>query len=302
MCSTVITCPLCSQPNFTSINSLQISLIKVTNRPLACPICNEVVLGLDKLTIHLVSHTITYDHEEINLTTDQFVGKTNATTTLIDPIAYTSTSDDITQQTKNFHGSNQGQCLPSITDDPIYTNDIQYIQPAQYSQNDPSTSIVSFQQPSPTCDLREIKTNNLCDICGIHFDSTDLLKMHNELFHDFENKPKPKEFQCHLCTRNFKAKGSLRVHYRVVHMGLSRINQLNKSERNEQKSENPYSVTQSIVPNSDETGVYSPTSSTSINSPCLDTQPTKTWECDICAKSFTTKYFLKKHKRLHTGL
>lgn len=25
------------------------------------------------------------------------------------------------------------------------------------------------------------------------------------------------------------------------------------------------------------------------------------WDCDVCKKSFTTKYFLKKHKRLHTG-
>ncbi|KAF2366665.1 Lipid transport protein N-terminal [Trinorchestia longiramus] len=27
----------------------------------------------------------------------------------------------------------------------------------------------------------------------------------------------------------------------------------------------------------------------------------KPWECDVCKKCFTTKYFLKKHKRLHTG-
>ncbi|XP_047735876.1 uncharacterized protein LOC108677321 isoform X2 [Hyalella azteca] len=27
----------------------------------------------------------------------------------------------------------------------------------------------------------------------------------------------------------------------------------------------------------------------------------KQWECEVCKKCFTTKYFLKKHKRLHTG-
>ena len=29
---------------------------------------------------------------------------------------------------------------------------------------------------------------------------------------------------------------------------------------------------------------------------------TKIWSCEVCAKSFTTKYFLKKHNRLHTGI
>lgn len=40
-----------------------------------------------------------------------------------------------------------------------------------------------------------------------------------------------------------------------------------------------------------------------VNDAKMATSPdqSKSWICDICTKSFTTKYFLKKHKRLHTG-
>ncbi|CAG5095515.1 Similar to ZFP28: Zinc finger protein 28 homolog (Homo sapiens) [Cotesia congregata] len=33
----------------------------------------------------------------------------------------------------------------------------------------------------------------------------------------------------------------------------------------------------------------------------LKTHEAKQWECDVCSKMFTTEYFLKKHKRLHSG-
>lgn len=33
----------------------------------------------------------------------------------------------------------------------------------------------------------------------------------------------------------------------------------------------------------------------------LKTHEGKQWECETCSKMFTTKYFLKKHKRLHSG-
>lgn len=43
---------------------------------------------------------------------------------------------------------------------------------------------------------------------------------------------------------------------------------------------------QNNIPSSCETSVKSP----------------KVFQCDECKKTFTTKYFLKKHKRLHTGV
>lgn len=42
-------------------------------------------------------------------------------------------------------------------------------------------------------------------------------------------------------------------------------------------------------------------SSVPVSSPFAKGNEQKQWNCDICFKSFTTKYFLKKHKRLHTG-
>lgn len=59
MCSTSVLCPLCAVPSFGSIDALQQRLIKAANGPLACPFanCKEMFLGLDKLTIHLFTHT-----------------------------------------------------------------------------------------------------------------------------------------------------------------------------------------------------------------------------------------------------
>ncbi|XP_012262237.2 zinc finger protein 267 [Athalia rosae] len=58
MCAKLLACPLCSQPAFLTLDALRSGLISVATRPLACPVCNEILLGVDKLTIHLFSHTI----------------------------------------------------------------------------------------------------------------------------------------------------------------------------------------------------------------------------------------------------
>lgn len=54
----MVTCPLCCRPGFTSSDSLRLALVDVTTRKLSCPICKDIVIGLDKFTIHLFSHSI----------------------------------------------------------------------------------------------------------------------------------------------------------------------------------------------------------------------------------------------------
>ena len=60
---TVLLCPLCSQPRFNTLESLRLSLINAATQSISCPICNDVLMGLDKLTIHLFGHTLNQNPE-----------------------------------------------------------------------------------------------------------------------------------------------------------------------------------------------------------------------------------------------
>lgn len=66
MCARLLACPLCSQPGFLTLDALRTGLVSVATRPLACPVCNEILLGIDKLTIHLFGHTI--NSNNLNIT------------------------------------------------------------------------------------------------------------------------------------------------------------------------------------------------------------------------------------------
>ncbi|XP_043477035.1 zinc finger protein 624 [Leptopilina heterotoma] len=66
MCARLLACPLCSQPGFLTLDALRTGLVSVATRPLACPVCNEVLLGIDKLTIHLFGHTINTNNLNVN--------------------------------------------------------------------------------------------------------------------------------------------------------------------------------------------------------------------------------------------
>ena len=64
MCSE-LSCPLCCLSNFPDIETFKLNLIKVNSKPIKCPLCNEVLLGLDKLTIHLFGHSLPKDEKPI---------------------------------------------------------------------------------------------------------------------------------------------------------------------------------------------------------------------------------------------
>lgn len=271
----MLSCPLCCHSNFHSVESLRISLIKVTNRPLICPICNEILLGLDKLTIHLFSHSIGSESDVV------VIEKSRKTT---------NESLKTVRKIKNYKSTVE----PSVT---------------------------------------EVN----CDMCTVGFKNETVLAMHTSLLHNNKNlnTEDPPKFQCHLCSKFFKMKGSLKVHLRVVHLGF--INK--KIEDKKIKSSPTATVTSSSVPKNSVTvknisellnappatqiidddkfllinkieNVNSSVCSDNRNSCSENNKLTtistggdsvKIWECDTCAKSFTTKYFLKKHKRLHTG-
>lgn len=55
---TVLLCPLCSQPRFNNLESLRVSLVNAATQSISCPICDDILMGLDKLTIHLFGHTL----------------------------------------------------------------------------------------------------------------------------------------------------------------------------------------------------------------------------------------------------
>ncbi|XP_044752898.1 zinc finger protein 239-like isoform X2 [Coccinella septempunctata] len=111
----------------------------------------------------------------------------------------------------------------------------------------------------------------ICEICDFTFNDQTILELHKKLIHPI-NPDKGSgiyNFHCHLCTKKFKMRGSLMVHLRVVHYGFS----------------------------GSAVGKNTIKLFCNANKEALPKQ----WECDICYKMFTTKYFLKKHKRLHTG-
>lgn len=64
------------------------------------------------------------------------------------------------------------------------------------------------------------KTGSECYPCSIFFPNATLLKLHNELVHGDNKTQESFKYQCHLCQKKFKMKGSLSIHQQMAHRSL----------------------------------------------------------------------------------
>uniref|UniRef100_A0A182HKI0 C2H2-type domain-containing protein n=2 Tax=Anopheles arabiensis TaxID=7173 RepID=A0A182HKI0_ANOAR len=375
MCTKSLSCILCGQPNFPSIDALRVSLLKVTARPLKCPICGDELLGLDKLTIHLFGHS---------LLEDQQAERTPATEQATNDGTGSSQSSTTTFASSSF------KTLRKVRKKAAHETEVKH-------RNGGDSGRAAGGKMSPALENSQAaagcSTNaNHCSECDVVFRNSALLKMHREVFHDSSNIAPvtptrdgvfDKRFHCHICPKEFKMKGSLKIHMRVVHdagskkicldadsattaraiessshMATNAVGVGNSGECTPangptmvpmqmlfQSQLSPATAEANSVPASSETHiiqiidprqlaqvVYLPPNSDtqqislpstagvaqqardSFSLPSSPQQPhqqqqhgqqghenAKQWECEVCRKSFTTKYFLKKHNRLHTG-
>ncbi|XP_058116990.1 zinc finger protein Xfin [Anopheles ziemanni] len=379
MCTKVLSCILCGQPNFPNVDALRVSLLKVTARPLKCPICGDELLGLDKLTIHLFGHSLLEDHQ----------GAPNRQEVADE--GNSIKSDSIRNDTSGSKAEGSSKSLRKVRRREPSSE-------AEVKRSENGTDI-GLGKMSPAGG--PLGGSNYCSMCDVEFRNPALLKMHQEVFHEngaAATSPArlgggDKRFVCHICPKEFKMKGSLKIHMRVVHAdgpkklcleGTHRANITHGRSsttttaveaaprnndvmaKNDQLIPSPMSlqmldqhqniaifhppaasadgigvpppephIIQIIDPRQLAQVVYLPPNSSGtpsvdsgnivgaqqfiqeatnasprrIDSPSLPSSPQqpgqtdnpKQWECDVCRKTFTTKYFLKKHNRLHTG-
>ncbi|XP_058059016.1 zinc finger protein Xfin [Anopheles bellator] len=339
MCTKSLSCILCGQPNFPNVDALRVSLLKVTARPLKCPICGDELLGLDKLTIHLFGHSLLEDQAH-DSKGDKGVAKDDP-----NPSGLATTTTTTVGSCKSVRKVRKKGAPTEVN--------------CEHDSDIPPMGKMSPRSGEPS----SCSSKPHCSECDVEFRSDTLLKMHQEVFHETTTKrdesgaPTATHFYCHICPKKFKMRGSLKIHMRVVHqespkkMCLDQTHATNTTSTSSSfaiagsdltsgrddimagKGATPLAhIIQIIDPRQLAQVVYLPPNNeplggvdqpTSVGQPSaldaavpqqrfesisLPSSPQqlshdnpKQWECEVCRKSFTTKYFLKKHNRLHTG-
>ncbi|XP_059049265.1 zinc finger protein ZFP2 isoform X2 [Achroia grisella] len=286
-----LSCPICTHTGvFDSVKSLRDRLIHVSTNKILCQVCQEEVSGLDKLTIHLFTHVKLLTTKGYSEKLDNITNTSNSTTLL------NETSNALQKKTKPAGSKNKTTL--SITNMPIKyvkiypklpvisLNPVPVIDITRTSEEKCVQASNPMFVPVIKADTTLIQTNTTCSVCGLQFVDGDVLKIHKCLMHSTDGNINQNisRYNCHICPKSFKMRGSLMVHLRVAHCGLL--------------SRNHSSITNTDIQDS-ERKIQEPIQEDKLST--LERTDNKQWQCDVCQKFFTTKYFLKKHKRLHTG-
>lgn len=132
MSSSFLTCPLCSQPGFQTLDSLRYGLISAATRQVVCPVCHDILFGLDKFTIHLVSHSIQRQHEansgSVPIEISSFRNATaplnqqSSSPTLTNNLLVYSKADfnsSVKDMKEHHNSNNQTNLSPSVSQKPL---------------------------------------------------------------------------------------------------------------------------------------------------------------------------------------
>ncbi|XP_026484839.2 zinc finger protein 250 [Vanessa tameamea] len=274
-------CPICLHTGvFDNAQSLKDRLIFVSTNKILCPVCQEEVSGLDKLTIHLFSH-VKIISTPGNVEKSISISSKNKETTSdqqkkMKPISKNKASLSTANIPMKYV-----KIYPKLPVLALSTMPIVEISPNTDCNVNSNKSLFI---PNVKTEATLLQTTNKCNICGLQFVDTDILRMHKCLIHNIEDNSQHTftRYNCHLCTKHFKMRGSLMVHLRVAHYGFT-SNNSSESSDSKDKTEASKNIAIEDKPIAIHRG------------------DGKQWQCEVCRKCFTTKYFLKKHKRLHTG-
>ncbi|KYN37101.1 putative E3 ubiquitin-protein ligase TRIP12 [Trachymyrmex septentrionalis] len=250
MCARVLACPLCSQPGFLTLDALRAGLVSVATRPLICPVCNEVLLGIDKLTIHLFGHTINLNNATAELSKSADIAATDEHLVAIhNPHNIAPQNWNILKQLDKIESNliEEEHDLPNFQsvqniianvcarkspeehnnkeDLPNAKNTILETNAEDQNQNLEHEQILSHIRTSAKA-IRTIapkEKTERCNLCGFYFPDTNILALHEKLVHEQDSSNNPekvlKNYSCYLCSKVFKMRGSLMVHMRVAHIG-----------------------------------------------------------------------------------
>ncbi|XP_044729587.1 zinc finger protein 626 [Chrysoperla carnea] len=334
MCSNIIPCPLCSQPAFSNSDSLRLALVSVATRHLSCPVCSELFLGLDKLTIHMFGHLHGLIQEKPLKIFNEF-----STTTAVPNYIISAPSNTTATVPKNFlifcgfkfndrkivdmhknlvHSNIEiNQNGDTILPCHLCTKKFRmkgslmiHLRVAHFgftnlrnhheNNNDLVTSPLMILTDADNKDTSITATSNMtsslnCNICNKTFFKQQQLNVHLRT-HD------NKQWECDVCSKMFTTKYFLKKHKRL-HTGEMpyNCNQCNKSFTFQQSYHKHMLYHSSDKPHvCGQCGRAFKELSTLHNHERIHSGE-RPFSCEICGKCFRQRVSCLVHRRIHTG-